>query len=62
MRTHYGALIDLSQVIHTIWADLFRHDVRMDLSVTEAWTVLGVTCVLCLGLLARRIRAFEVVK
>ena len=62
MRTHYGALIDLRQVIHTIWADLFRHDVRMNLSVTEAWTVLGVTCVLCLGLLAKRIRAFEVVK
>jgi ABC-2 type transport system permease protein len=62
MRTHYGALIDLRQVIHTIWADLFRHDVRMDLSVTEAWTVLAVTCVLCLGLLAKRIRAFEVVK
>jgi len=36
--------------------------VRMDLSVTEAWTVLGVSCLLCLGLLAKRIRAFEVVK
>ena len=62
MNTHYGALIDLRLVIHTIWADLFRHDVRMDLSVTEAWTVLGVSCLLCLGLLAKRIRAFEVVK
>ena len=62
MQTHYGALIDLSQVVHTIWSDLFRHDAGMELSVTEAWMVLGVTCVFCLGLLAKRIRAFEVVK
>ena len=62
MRTHYGALINLSQVVHTIWSDLFRHDAGLELSATEAWTVLGVTCVLCLVLLAKRIRAFEVVK
>ncbi len=62
MQTHYGALIDLRQVVHTIWSDLFRHDAGMDLSVSEAWLVLGATCVLCLGLLAKRIRALEVVK
>ena len=61
-RTHYGALIDLMQVVHTIWSDLFRTGSRPDLSVTQAWVVLSVTCALCLGLLARRIRAFEVVK
>ena len=63
LRTHYGALIDLRQVIHTIWADLFRHSlVVTDLSVEEAWLMLGVSCCLCLWLLAKRIRAFEVVK
>jgi len=63
LRTHYGALINLTQVIHTIWADLFRHDlVVTDLSVGEAWLTLGVTCALCLWLLAKRVRAFEVVK
>ena len=61
-RTHYGAFIDLMQVVRTIWLDLFRNDSRTDLSVTEAWVVLGVTCALCLWLLAKRIRAFEVVK
>ena len=61
-RTHYGAFIDLMQVVRTIWSDLFRNGSGADLSVTEAWAVLGVTCSLCLWLLAKRIRAFEVVK
>ena len=63
LRTRYGSLIDLTQVIHTIWADLFRHSlVVTDLSVEEAWSTLGVSCALCLWLLAKRVRAFEVVK
>jgi ABC-2 type transport system permease protein len=61
-RTHYGDFIDLMQVVRTIWSDLFRNGSRADLSVNEAWAVLGVTCALCLWLLAKRIRAFEVVK
>jgi ABC-2 type transport system permease protein len=61
-RTHYGAFIDLMQVIHTIWSDLFRSGSRANLSVNEAWVVLGATCALCLWLLAKRIRAVEVVK
>jgi ABC-2 type transport system permease protein len=62
LQTRNGSLINLGEVIHTIWADLFRSGRSMDLSLTQAWIVLGVTCVLCLGLLARRIRGFEVVR
>ena len=62
MRTNYGALIDLTQVAHTIQADLLRFDSGTDMSVWDAWMVLCVTCVLSLALLARRVRAFEVVK
>ena len=62
MRTHYGALIDLTQVVHTIWSDQFRYDAGLKLSVPEAWTVLAVTCAACLWLLARRVRPFEVIK
>jgi ABC-2 type transport system permease protein len=61
-HTRYGDFINLTQVIHIIWSDLFRIGSRASLSVNEAWTVLGVTCALCLWLLAKRIRAFEVVK
>ncbi len=62
MRTNTGTVIDLTQVVHTIWSHLFRYDSGIDMSVTSAWSALGVTGAICLWLLARRIRAFEVVK
>ena len=64
MRTHYGSLIDLGQVNYTIWSKLFRlHDTgSATLSATEAWSsIIGVSA-LCLWLLSRKVRAFEVVK
>lgn len=62
MRTKAGTLIDLAQVIATVWSKLFRLDASTGITVTEAWTSLGVACAICLWLLARRVRAFEVVK
>jgi ABC-2 type transport system permease protein len=62
LRTRKGSLINLGEVIHTVWGSLFDSSRGTDLSITQAWIVLGVTCVLCLGLLARRIRGFEVIK
>jgi ABC-2 type transport system permease protein len=62
MRTNTGTVIDLTQVMHTIWSHLFRYDSGIDMSLTSACSALGVTCALCLWLLAKRIRAFEVVK
>ena len=62
MRTNYGALIDLTQVAHTIWSYLFRYDTGTEMSVSSAWTVLVVTCLVCVWLLAKRIRPFEVIK
>ncbi len=61
-HTHYGGLINLTKVMHTVWSDLFRRTSPTELSLTEAWSVLVVVCLLCLGLLAKRIRPFEVVK
>jgi len=62
LRTTNGSLLDLSQVVHTIWSDLFRFDSGTDMTLTSAWIVLLLAALLCLILLARRIRAFEVVK
>lgn len=62
LRTRKGSLINLGEVIHTVWGGLFDASRGKDLSVTQAWIVLAVTCGLCLLLLARRVRAFEVVK
>jgi len=62
MRTNVGALINLAQVAQTLQADLLRYDSGTDMPVSSAWLVLGITCAMSLALLARRVRAFEVVK
>ncbi|UCD49045.1 MAG: hypothetical protein JSW27_16100 [Phycisphaerales bacterium] len=62
LRTRNGSLINLGKVMQTIWGTLFDYSHNTDLSVTQAWIVLGVTCALCLRLLAKRIRGFEVIK
>jgi len=62
LRTHYGSLISLNQVVYTIWGELFRYDWGGQLSLDQAWFVVGLTLVISLWLLAKRIRPFEVVK
>jgi ABC-2 type transport system permease protein len=62
LRTHYGGLISLNQVVYTIWGQLFRYDWGGQLSQGQAWFVVAFTSIICLWLLAKRIRPFEVVK
>ena len=62
MRTKYGTLLNLTQVMYTVWSKLFRLTPETGISVEAAWTCLGVVCAICLWMLARRVRAFEVVK
>jgi ABC-2 type transport system permease protein len=63
LHTNYGSVINLSEVIRIIWAQLFRHG-YMDTNLTtyQASFVLFIICALCLIMLTKRIRAFEVVK
>jgi ABC-2 type transport system permease protein len=62
LQTRNGSLINLAEVIRTIWGNLFRYDRDADLSIMQAGVILSVACMLCLGLLARRIRGFEVIR
>lgn len=62
LRTQYGSLLSLNQVIYTVWGKLFRYDWGAQLSLSEAGTVLVLISVACSWLLAKRIRPFEVVK
>jgi ABC-2 type transport system permease protein len=62
MRTRYGSLINLTQVIATVWRKLFRLSADTGIDLLNAWTALGVACAICLWLLTRKVRAFEVVK
>ncbi len=62
IRTKYGLLLNLTQVIATIWAKLFRLHASTGIDLLDAWMALGATCAICLYLLTRKVRAFEVVK
>lgn len=62
VRTEYGSLLNLTQVMYTIWSQLFGLTPDTGLSVVEAWGVVAVVCAGCVWLLAKKIRAFEVVK
>lgn len=62
VRTQYGALLDLRQVISIIFSQMFRDIDPPAVPPSDAWTALAVCGVLCLWLLSRRVRAFEVVK
>jgi ABC-2 type transport system permease protein len=62
MRTKYGLLLNLTQVIATVWRKLFRLRADTGIDLFNAWIALGVASAICLWLLTRKVRAFEVVK
>lgn len=62
VRTRYGTLIDIASVMGNIWYVMFRSDTPLDYSVAYSWAALGVICAICLGMLSRRVKAFEIVK
>jgi ABC-2 type transport system permease protein len=63
VRTQYGAVLDLRQVISILFYKIFGDDATATaLTAGEAWTVLGVAGLFCLWMLSRKVRAFEVIK
>jgi len=62
MRTKYGSLLNLTEVMFRIWSGLFSWPEDTGISLEASWISVGVVCAVCLWLLVRRVRAFEVVK
>jgi len=62
MHTDSGGLINLVELIGAIWAGLFRVKARTGISVESAWAMVIAICLFCLLLLARKVRAYEVVR
>jgi ABC-2 type transport system permease protein len=62
MRTREGSLIDIAQMMETAWGQLFRYDSGNEISAAQAWMVLAAVSGISLWLLAKKVRAFEVVK
>lgn len=60
--TEWGRLLNLSDMIHVVWSRLLGEESAVEFPLWGAWlSVLGV-CAACLGLLARKVRAYEVVR
>ena len=72
-RTNYGSLFNLIYMFEKIWEWLFSYNAAGNIIVVPAskapnlplysyWLVLVAIAAICLALLWRKIRAFEVVK
>lgn len=70
--TRWGDLFNLNEVIRVIWSWLF-HGMGLPIEringvevnsvpIWSAWLALAIICLICLALLSRRIRAYEVVR
>ena len=62
MRTELGHFLNIVYLMATVWTSLFRIDAERSMSALQAWTALLVYCAICLVLLVRKVRAYEVIK
>jgi ABC-2 type transport system permease protein len=62
MRTESGHFVDLAYLMMIVWNSLFRLESGFTISVAEASIAILIYCGICLGLLLRKVRAYEVVR
>lgn len=64
LDTWWGWMLSIWTAIQNVWTALFGLEMDADLAVPlwSAWLTLAGCCLLCLWLLSRRIRAYEVVR
>ncbi len=62
MRTQSGHFIDIVYLMATVWSSLFRMDSGRAMSSAQASIALLGYCGICLALLVRKVRAYEVIK
>src|ERR1700686_3905636 len=62
MRTQQGHFVDVVYLMSTVWKGLFRVADEQVIEAAGAWVALLVYCAICLGLLMRKVRAYEVVR
>ena len=62
LRTNSGYFMNLGFLMGTVWNALFRVDLEHEIPVADAWIALLLYCAICLALLTRKVRAYEVVR
>jgi ABC-2 type transport system permease protein len=62
MRTEMGHFFNVAYLMATVWKALFQMEAEQEFPVAQAWAALLVYCAVCLGLLMRKVRAYEVIR
>jgi ABC-2 type transport system permease protein len=62
LRTDSGHFFSVAYLMRTVWNALFQVDSRHAIPVAQAWSALLIYCAICLGLLMRKVRAYEVIR
>jgi ABC-2 type transport system permease protein len=62
MRTPSGHFVDIAYLMMTVWNSLFRIESDVSISALQAWIAILIYCLVCLGLLLRKVKAYEVVR
>ena len=62
LRVKAGYYLDPGNLVMAIWANFFGVPIHTEISMAGALVAIGAICSLCVLLLSRKIRAFEVVR
>ncbi len=62
LRTDSGYFFNLAYLMGTIWNALFQVDSEHAIPISQAWIALLFYCAVCVWLLLRKVRAYEVVR
>lgn len=62
MRTEVGHFLNIVYLMATVWNALFDVGGERAIPVAQAWIALLAYCAICLALLVRKVRAYEVIK
>jgi len=62
MRTQMGDFLNIVYLMATVWTSLFGIEAERAMPALQAWIAILVYCALCLALLVRKVRAYEVIR
>lgn len=62
MRTNAGHFLDVAYLMASVWMSLFQVDTERAISASQAGIAILVYCFVCLWLLMRKVRAYEVIR
>jgi len=62
LRTDWGSVINVTDMMHVIWARLFGVEPLLSTPTWVAWTSPALFCGVCVLLLSRKLRPYEIVR